>query len=211
MSWNRMSEDPKEVWTELRQSSGPGTYALSRPMKCATPMVDDPLLSSQGVQVSVCDDRPLVDVDSELIGITRRAAKCPQSRHQAGTPGCKLSHAQRDDRLNAAFEPEDTRSSNPGCTLRGTGWNRWEWLCEDPQRFAEIPFETEINNRSVVKDTHRPLIPRAVYDQGLPPPCATGPAVNRSPVMGLDALPPMPMRPHWRTCAEVARIKGTPL
>ena len=23
---------------------------------------------------------------------------------------------------------EDTRLSNPPCNLRGTGWNRWEWL-----------------------------------------------------------------------------------
>ena len=29
---------------------------------------------------------------------------------------------------------EETRQSNPPCNLRGTGWNRWEWLCKNPQK-----------------------------------------------------------------------------
>jgi hypothetical protein len=209
MSWNRMSEDPQEVWTELRQSSGPGTYHLSRPMKCSSPFVADPFLSSQGAQVSICGDRPLVDVDSELIGITRKAMRCPQGLYAAGTPACSLKHPRTDESLNSQFEPEDTRSSNPTCTLRGTGWNRFEWLCEDPQRFAEIPFETEVNNRAVVKDTHRPLIPRPMYDGALPTPSGCGVPINRGKVVGLDTLPPMPVRPHWRTCREIAKIKGS--
>jgi hypothetical protein len=209
MSWNRMNEDSQEMWTDLRQSTGPGTYALSRPMKCSVPFVEDPQLSSQGVQVSICADRPLVDVDSELMGITRRAVKCPQGLYSPGSGGCKLSHPQTDSALDSKFEPEDTRSSNPGCTLRGTGWNRFEWLCEDPQRFAELPFETDVNNRLIVKDTHRPLIPRPMYDQGAPEPRPCGAPVNRSKVVGLDELPPLPMRPHWRTCQEVALIKGS--
>ena len=36
---------------------------------------------------------------------------------------------------------EDTRLSNPSCNLRGTGWNRWEWLCLNPQDRVEIPFD----------------------------------------------------------------------
>ena len=139
MSWNRTNEDPKEVWTELRQSVGPGTYMLTTPMKCSTPFISDPQLSTQGAQVSVCADRPLIDVDSDLLGITRIAVKCPQGKYLPKDGGCSLSHPRTDDTLNKKFEPEDTRSSNPGCTLRGTGWNRWEWLCEDPQRFAEAP------------------------------------------------------------------------
>jgi len=209
MSWNRLTEDACEVWTDMRQSTGPGTYTLSRPLKCAGPFVGDPLLSSQGAQVSVCADRPLVDVDSELLGITRRAMRCPQGHYAAGTGACGLKHAPpAPDRLSAAFEPESTRDSNPGCTLRGTGWNRWEWLCEDPQRFAEVPFETNVNYRSVVKDNHRPLIPKNLRDDSLPPPVPLGTPVNRSPVSGLGDLPPVPARAHWRTTYEISKIRG---
>ena len=53
---------------------------------------------------------------------------------------------------------EDTRLSNPPCTLRGTGWNRWEWLCQDPQEELR-PFDFNISNRIAAKDAHRPCIP----------------------------------------------------
>lgn len=208
MSWNRMNEDSCEVWTQMRQTVGPGAYALSRPLRCDPPFVADPQLSSQGAQVSICKDRPLVDVDSELLGITRKAAKCPQAHYVAGSGACGLKHARTDVGLSSAFDPESTRDSNPGCTLRGTGWNRWEWLCEDPQRFAQIPFETDVNYRTVVKDNHRPLIPRLLADPSLPPPAPMCAPVNNTPCVGLDNLPPVPMRPHWRTAYEISKIKG---
>ena len=207
MSESRLHDDKCQMWTELRQSVGPGTYVLSRPLRGLNSFVPDPQVSSQGVQVSVCADRPLVDVDSELLGITRRAAKCPQAHHVAGTGNCSLQHAEQDS-TTSMLEPEATRTSNPSCTLRGTGWNRWEWLCEDPQVRAEVPFETNVNYRSVVKDNHRPLIPKLLADPALPPPAPLSPMINNTPNLTAADLPPMPQRPHWRTCTEVARING---
>jgi len=170
--------------------------------------VADPQVSSQGLQVSICADRSLVDVDSELLGITRRAAKCPQAHFVAGSGACALRHA-KDSPGTEMLEPEQTRASNPPCTLRGTGWNRWEWLCEDPQVRAEIPFETNVNYRSVVKDNHRPLIPKLLSDPSLPPPAPASPQVNSTPNLTVADLPPPPVRSHWRTCTEISRIKGS--
>ena len=63
---------------------------------------------------------------------------------------------------NCFIGSEDTRLSNPACNLRGTGWNRWEWLCLDPQERVLMPFDYNINNRLVVKDNHRPCIPKPI-------------------------------------------------
>ena len=60
------------------------------------------------------------------------------------------------------FTVEDTRLSNPACNLRGTGWNRWEWLCLNPQERVLMPFDHNINNRLVAKDNHRPCIPKPI-------------------------------------------------
>ena len=49
--------------------------------------------------------------------------------------------------------------------MRGLG-NRWEWLCLDPQEKVLIPFDHNINNRIIVKDNHRPIIPKPL-DQSL--------------------------------------------
>jgi hypothetical protein len=46
---------------------------------------------------------------------------------------------------------DDSRLSNPPCNLRGTGWNRWEWLCLNPQERVEIPFDWNITYNGVSK------------------------------------------------------------
>ena len=46
---------------------------------------------------------------------------------------------------------EDTRLSNPPSTLRGTGINRWEWLCKNPQTDIEEPFDYQISSRILSK------------------------------------------------------------
>jgi hypothetical protein len=47
---------------------------------------------------------------------------------------------------------EHTRLSNPSFNLRGTGWNRWEWLCLNPQDRVEIPFDFNISNPLLLND-----------------------------------------------------------
>ena len=57
---------------------------------------------------------------------------------------------------------EEIRTSNPPCNLRGTGWNRWEWLCMDPQERVLMPFDNMVSNRIIVKDNHRPCVPNPI-------------------------------------------------
>ena len=43
-------------------------------------------------------------------------------------------------------------------------------MCLDPQERVLIPFDYNINNRLVVKDNHRPCIPKPIdVNQSLPP------------------------------------------
>jgi hypothetical protein len=103
---------------------------------------------------------PLVDVDSELKLINRRASSCPTQKYlPSGKPYCSMKHFEACDRM---VPREDTRISNPPCTMRSTGWNRWEWLCKNPQEKALVPFDYNINNRLVVKDNHRPCVPAPI-------------------------------------------------
>jgi hypothetical protein len=42
--------------------------------------------------------------------------------------------------------------SNPPCTLRASGWNRWEYLPHNPQDNFETPFDFFIPSRTQSKD-----------------------------------------------------------
>ena len=56
------------------------------------------------------------------------------------------------------FPVENTRLCNPPSTLRGTGWNRFETLCLNPQAQLFFPGAYLIPTRTVFRDNHRPCI-----------------------------------------------------
>ena len=161
MSFNRLNYDQCTYKHNMRQSMGPGEYHLGAPRpECNSCFSADPSMNSRGYKsVGNCSDVPLVDVDSELIGIKRKASNCPADHY---IPTNK-EFCQKTPLVDCRSLPnEDTRISNPPCTLRGTGWNRWEWLCQNPQDKALVSFDYMINNRLVVKDNHRPCVPSPI-------------------------------------------------
>jgi hypothetical protein len=59
---------------------------------------------------------------------------------------------------------DHTRISNPICTARGVGINRFQPLCFNPQDESRWlhPSDIGINYRMVVKDNHVPCIPKLI-------------------------------------------------
>ena len=163
MSFNRLPYDSCSYTHSLQESMKSGEYILNTPMNGNNEpcFYDDPYLRMDKNGVSVCKDKALIDVDSELLGLNVKNSKCPTKKFQpSNEPFCNKTTLKKCEFLSR----EDTRLNNPPCTLRGTGWNRWEWLCENPQDSAIIPFETDVNYRMVVKENHRPCIPELSDD-----------------------------------------------
>jgi hypothetical protein len=154
MSFSRQRYDTLAYQHQLNQVVGPGNYMLDTPNVCDPCFVPSPYIQVGGGTASSCE-RKLIDVDSELLGITRKASHCPSKHYiPSAKPFCELNNKRECNQLDS----ENTRLSNPPCTLRCRGWNRWEWLCRDPQAQVQMPFDWNINNRLVVKDNHRPLL-----------------------------------------------------
>lgn len=170
MSFSRLNYDDCSYMHALKESVTPGEYMVSTPRVdcnagCYFPS-SDILIGSSGA--SICE-KNLIDVDSELMGITRKATNCPTSKYlPSATPFCEARAPKECMELTA----EPTRISNGPCTLRGipNGFNRWEWLCQNPQSRALVPFDYNISNRIVVKDNHRPCVPNPMdQSSSLPP------------------------------------------
>ena len=194
MSFNRLNYDICQYQQALAESTGPGHYALTTPpISCEPCYPADPQTRLQRSGASIDTSKPMIDIDSEMLNITRPTSKCPSrkwiprcSKYTAdGYPcgrgvvatcrTCKGNTPMRrgdkcPDRFSSGVTHwkdcnvpiEDTRLSNPPCNLRGTGINRWEWLCLNPQERVEAPFDYNISNRIVVKDNHRPCVPAPV-------------------------------------------------
>jgi hypothetical protein len=213
MSNTRARDEGCAYTQSLRESLGPAGYVLGVPRTANSQFVTDPRASSQGRLASVCEDVPLVDVDSELIGITRKLSACAADHYNPNTARvCNLRHLPIAE-PPSALDSEDCRMSNPACTLRGTGWNRWEWLPCDPQQQATRPFETLVNYRTIVKDNHRPLLERPMSDACALPPgsgcgITCGAVVSSDLETVLRSLPERPTTVHWRSAEEIRRIRG---
>ena len=228
MSFNRLNYDTGAYKQDLNQSVGPGNYVLEQPpvsCKPCYPFPPDVRLQKQGD--SVQRGMFAVDIDSELQGLFRKNSRNPKKQYipccsgttctsgevcgQGVSAGCKskTAHLKRGERWGDqrlihfpdCFTPaEDTRLSNPPCTLRGTGWNRWESLCLNPQERIEMPFDCNIQNRIIVKDNHRPIVPHPISPEPVLPKGEALPCEETAATCGNFT---QPESVHWRSCNEI--------
>ena len=178
MSFASLGYDSCSYNEKLRRSTGPGMYTLGTPgndmlSACSQDIPVDPYMRYQHWGPGTCYPGSAVDDGSELLGLNYRSSKCSSDAYIPGkypmqgkcsVPGRTGANSR------PCFRPtEDTRLSNPPCTLRGTGWNRWEWLCYNPQDKAIIPFNWNTNTDIVFKDNHIPCIERPLDESSFIP------------------------------------------
>jgi hypothetical protein len=193
----------------LRQLVGPGHYQLMPLVgsHCGACLPGDPRVSVGVAPGSSQGSR--VDIESELHNITRRATRAPDGLYRGDGSGPVGVQQQ----LTPCAGPTavDTRLVNPPCTLRGTGWNRWEWLCSDPQAHVHsmLPFDANVDTSLVVKDTHRPRVQRPLDQSSLLPPLASAQPPMQPPIWTCTGGPQDDFTDiQYRTCGEVARSIG---
>jgi len=194
MSFNNLQYDTCSYKQVLSESIGPGEYQLGTPfISCEDCFSKDPQLILQRSGASVAKNVPMIDIDSELMNINRKLSNCssdefiPKFNEKGEIDNTIESVHFKDCQIPTR---ENTRLSNPASTLRGTGWNRWEWLCENPQKRSLVPFDFNINNRLVTKDNHRPLISEPIDQSGFLPP------QNNNPIrVEISQAPAVPLGP----------------
>lgn len=178
--FSRNKYDQGAFNTSVKQATDPLKHILDpvRNDQCSPCRVSNPgFLGSAGV--SITHQRPLVDVESELLHLPIKNTDDPNAKYQPTCPQCgecmqgypcgtgvvKGCKKCRDDLYHLPdcnFQTDYTRYSNPICTARGVGINRFQPLCLNPQDEPRWlpPSEVNISYRLVVKDNHVPCIPK---------------------------------------------------
>ena len=161
MSFTGLNYDSASYDQLLRESIGTLKYQLNTPQHSQC-FIEDSNIKMQKSGVSVDITKPMIDLDSELMGITRKHSNDPKKKYiprmdAEGNINIETEKINYNPCKN--IQTEHTRLSNPSFNLRGTGWNRWEWLSNDPQDKLDIEFSMNTNTKLLAKDNHRPVVP----------------------------------------------------
>lgn len=181
-SWNRRLYDGCKSTDDLRVTTGPGRYQLDAPPQyCNATYAPEPTIRQQKWGAPMNKTYIKTDVESDLLNINRPSSKnvCNQYNPQSN----KVDAAGVVSVKEESFPQTFSRLVDPPCNLRSTGWNRWEWLCQNPQEGVMMPFDNMITTRLQQKDQFRPCIPQPKYQESVMP---TPSGTAGSPYEGAD-------------------------
>jgi hypothetical protein len=175
-SMNRRTYDGCKTSDDLRVTTGPGRYQLDAPPKaCNAAFAPEPTIRQQYWGASLNSAYIKTDVESDLLNLNRPNTRTVCDQYDPMNNEVNKT-ADTVPVKEASFPQTHTRLVDPPCTGRATGWNRWEWLCDNPQETVMIPFDNMVTTRLQQKDQFRPCIPTAVaQDALLPAPLASDP------------------------------------
>ena len=167
-AWNRRTYDGGKTTDDIRISTAPGRYMLSEPPQyCNACYVPDPSIRMQKWGASLNSQYIKTDVESDLLNLNRPTTKTISDQYN---PTTNVINASANTKTkDCQFQQTYSRLIDPPCTLRSTGWNRWEWLCQNPQEGIMLPFDNLVTTRLSAKDSFRPCIPTPISPAGALP------------------------------------------
>ena len=160
----RMKYDKTSYQEQLERSVFPGVYQLNTPYNdctdCDQNIPNDPFIRFQNYGQNACSMKKAIDDNSELNGLNYKNSKCNKDAYAPNSyisTGCAPKSTT--DIRKCSIPTEACRLSNPPCSLKEIGINRFDPLCWNPQEKALETFDRiGVNYRMVAKDNHIPLI-----------------------------------------------------
>ena len=129
--------DTKLEEENTKQSLGPGYYFRNTVKTEGEPVFPwAPTTRIQKIGGSLLENKEIVDVDSELMGLNRRNSKDPNTHYKPDEEQI-IKYINLEDGF---FHQESTLLNNPPQLLRGQTKNRWESVFKNPQENIIEPF-----------------------------------------------------------------------
>lgn len=157
-SMNRRTYDGCKTGDDLRVTTGPGRYQLDMPPQyCDACYAPEPTVRQQKWGAALNQGFQKTDVESDLLNLNRPTTRtvCDQYNPDQN----KVNAAAKESAKECSFPQTFSRLVDPPCNNRAVGWNRWEWLCDNPQGAVMLPFDNQVATRLQKRDQHRPCIP----------------------------------------------------
>jgi hypothetical protein len=152
-SWTRYRMDDFRQADDMRITSYALRYYVNPPeARCPTSFPVDVTTRIQQSGDGWVAGQWRTDVESDLRGINRVGirVKCDDKLYNPETNN--MNNRGYENAPDESFPQIFNRLTNPPCTLRATGWNRWQNLPHQPQVTFEQPFDFYIPARTMDKE-----------------------------------------------------------
>ena len=138
---------------DMRITSYAARYYLNPPdTNCPTSFPVDATVRIQQSGASWVAGKWKTDVESDLKGINRFGSRVKFDSGLYNPKTNAMNNANYSSAPDESFPQVFNRLYNPPCTLRSSGWNRFESLPHQPQLTFETPFDFFIPSRDIDKN-----------------------------------------------------------
>ena len=138
---------------DMRITSYAARYYLNPPdANCPTSFPVDATVRIQQSGASWVGGKWKTDVESDLKGINRFGSRVKFDSGLYNPKTNAMNNANYNSAPDESFPQVFNRLYNPPCTLRSSGWNRFESLPHQPQLTFETPFDFFIPSRDIDKN-----------------------------------------------------------
>lgn len=128
-------------------------YQLDKPEhNCPSSFPAEPSVRLQYSGASWPQGQWKTDIESDLFNINRLGNRVKNNVIQYDPERNNMNQKTLVNAPDVTLGVTYQRLNNPPCTLRATGWNRWETLPHNPQDNFETPFDFFIPSRTQSKD-----------------------------------------------------------
>jgi len=153
MTSTRSKYDNFHQQDDMRITSYSIRYQLDKPEhNCPSSFPAEPTVRLQYSGASWLEGQWRTDIESDLKNINRLGNRVKNNIIQYNPLTNKINQIAMVDAPDVTLGGTYQRLYNPPCTLRATGWNRWDTLPHNPQDNFETPFDFFIPSRTQSKD-----------------------------------------------------------
>jgi hypothetical protein len=126
---------------DMRISTYAGRYAFTPQLNCPDSFPVNPTIRLQQSGQSWVSGKWKTEVESDLKGVGRPPVKWRSEDLLYDPRTNPITNAGMTNAQDESNPTNFNRLVNPPCTLRATGWNRWQPLFHNPQVTFETPFD----------------------------------------------------------------------
>lgn len=153
MTSTRSKYDNFHQQDDMRITSYSIRYQLDKPEhNCPSSFPAEPSIRLQHSGASWLEGQWRTDIESDLKNINRLGNRVKNNAIQYNPLTNKINQNAMVNAPDLTLGITYQKLYNPPCTLRATGWNRFETLPHNPQDNFETPFDFLIPSRTQSKD-----------------------------------------------------------